>query len=111
MRLLLFFFLMIRRPPRSTLFPYTTLFRSLSDRRLSRRPTSLRPASVIFVPLRLSDCRPFSSARCFDRVSIRLDSSHPCISYVVFCFKYLRPASVIFVQPCSTACTIVSPPH
>src|SRR5690348_18387718 len=67
-----FFFLMIRRPPRSTLFPYTTLFRSHGARRLQRRaqPKRLRPS-----PLRR------------DRKSTRLNSSHPSISYAVFCLK------------------------
>src|SRR6267154_4116487 len=67
-----FFFLMIRRPPRSTLFPYTTLFRptATSARRGSRCRGSRRSAS-----------RPV------DRKSTRLNSSHPSISYAVFCLK------------------------
>src|SRR5216684_7176004 len=68
--LLFFFFLMIRRPPRSTLFPYTTLFRSPGDRHL--RPAPGR------APL---DGRPG------DRKSTRLNSSHGYISYAVFCLK------------------------
>src|SRR6516162_6863713 len=68
----IFFFLMIRRPPRSTLFPYTTLFRSL----LPRSPKdSLRP--------HLTVCG--LSKR--DRKSTRLNSSHLVISYAVFCSK------------------------
>src|SRR6266487_6422670 len=66
-----FFFLMIRRPPRSTLFPYTTLFRS-------REPCLARPQ----VPLRTSE-----SCSRRDRKSTRLNSSHPSISYAVFCLK------------------------
>src|SRR6266487_6481224 len=69
---LFFFFLMIRRPPRSTLFPYTTLFRS----RRRRRPD--RPASR-------SRCPCAAPRR--DRKSTRLNSSHPSISYAVFCLK------------------------
>src|SRR6266487_6597506 len=65
----LFFFLMIRRPPRSTLFPYTTLFRSIHGWRRS-------PPSPLGSP------RP-----CIDRKSTRLNSSHPSISYAVFCLK------------------------
>src|SRR6266566_7123963 len=67
----LFFFLMIRRPPRSTLFPYTTLFRS------SRAP----------VPR--GDRRPPLHERAprLDRKSTRLNSSHLVISYAVFCLK------------------------
>src|SRR5438034_11248709 len=71
--LLLFFFLMIRRPPRSTLFPYTTLFRSRTCR--SPRPPS---------PSRGS---PFPFTRYTDRKSTRLNSSHTVISYAVFCLK------------------------
>src|SRR5438067_11322345 len=73
---LYFFFLMIRRPPRSTLFPYTTLFRS----RLGRRRECHRAA------LLLRGRRP---ARCAgeDRKSTRLNSSHVSISYAVFCLK------------------------
>src|SRR5688572_33081058 len=76
-----FFFLMIRRPPRSTLFPYTTLFRSpreafscrvLPIRRVTgwgrQRPPTLPSAST-------------------DRKSTRLNSSHSQISYAVFCLK------------------------
>src|SRR5437762_14155196 len=68
----LFFFLVIRRPPRSTLFPYTTLFRS--RRRLAER-----------TPLRHADARGVPPPR--DRKSTRLNSSHRCISYAVFCLK------------------------
>src|SRR5690606_41464702 len=69
----LFFFLMIRRPPRSTLFPYTTLFRSW--RRRSQRPRGSSP----------STCNPCRSKE--DRKSTRLNSSHVKISYAVFCLK------------------------
>src|SRR5258708_26559663 len=68
---------MIRRPPRSTLFPYTTLFRSdrLHDR---RKPDRRGPA--------LRQC--FDRAlRLSDRKSTRLNSSHQIISYAVFCLK------------------------
>src|SRR6266516_4917475 len=84
------FFLMIRRPPRSTLFPYTTLFRP-------RRTTIV--------------CAPHSagraqSRRCCarDRKSTRLNSSHRTISYAVFCLKnkkqqaFLCPAHLNNVQ-------------
>src|SRR5215208_7627860 len=65
-----FFFLMIRRPPRSTLFPYTTLFRS------RHRPARAAPPGGAG---RLHDAR--------DRKSTRLNSSHVAISYAVFCLK------------------------
>src|SRR5476649_3009157 len=69
--LFLFFFLMIRRPPRSTLFPYTTLFRSGGGVVERELPPGGR---------RLSPLRP-------DRKSTRLNSSHTVISYAVFCLK------------------------
>src|SRR2546427_11447647 len=79
---LFFFFLMIRRPPRSTLFPYTTLFRSRqptpSGARRARGPRSGRTVSAT----RGGDRTPRS-----DRKSTRLNSSHSQISYAVFCLK------------------------
>src|SRR5437763_3838682 len=73
-----FFFLMIRRPPRSTLFPYTTLFRSDTSGPVSRSSIKiLRAASTPTTPLLNSS----------DRKSTRLNSSHRCISYAVFCLK------------------------
>src|SRR3712207_6849840 len=88
-----FFFLMIRRPPRSTLFPYTTLFRSqrlaagagdpavpdLVPRHL-RVPEKGRPADGSSEQLLLSE-------NGLDRKSTRLNSSHANISYAVFCLK------------------------
>src|SRR5476649_2987849 len=68
--MLIFFFLMIRRPPRSTLFPYTTLFRSRSA-----RASAWRGWRSYFPPARR------------DRKSTRLNSSHTVISYAVFCLK------------------------
>src|SRR4051812_49971855 len=65
---------MIRRPPRSTLFPYTTLFRS----------RVLEPASSLHVTL-VIDVRGFTFG--IDRKSTRLNSSHMSISYAVFCLK------------------------
>src|SRR5215211_8507285 len=72
-----FFFLMIRRPPRSTLFPYTTLFRSA--RRLPCRARRRRgpPAAP----------RAAGAPLDADRKSTRLNSSHTVISYAVFCLK------------------------
>src|SRR6266496_5820907 len=74
---LVFFFLMIRRPPRSTLFPYTTLFRSPDA-----SPPHCREARWTAVPP--SSSPPPPSA---DRKSTRLNSSHVEISYAVFCLK------------------------
>src|SRR3970040_1617372 len=69
----LFFFLMIRRPPRSTLFPYTTLFRSAVCVRLALVCTSGISTD------------PDGNSPPADRKSTRLNSSHRCISYAVFC--------------------------
>src|SRR6266496_5646293 len=74
-----FFFLMIRRPPRSTLFPYTTLFRS----RGRHRPDS-HPRRSGWLP-RGERRRERPQER--DRKSTRLNSSHVEISYAVFCLK------------------------
>src|SRR2546427_9212961 len=83
-----FFFLMIRRPPRSTLFPYTTLFRSglLGLQRAHQ-----------WIEV-LADHRQLGDA---DRKSTRLNSSHSQISYAVFCLKkknICEPASVNLLQ-------------
>src|SRR2546430_9302326 len=69
---------MIRRPPRSTLFPYTTLFRSSSG---ANSTTARSPVTTI--PPRESRTAPSNR----DRKSTRLNSSHSQISYAVFCLK------------------------
>src|SRR3712207_7751782 len=82
-----FFFLMIRRPPRSTLFPYTTLFRSadpLSNRRASSPKFPARRAATRARRPANDSVRLESSG---DRKSTRLNSSHANISYAVFCLK------------------------
>src|SRR3982751_1566417 len=71
-----FFFVMIRRPPRSTLFPYTTLFRSVLEGHHDRRHPVL---------LRLPQAAGLGVGQ--DRKSTRLNSSHANISYAVFCLK------------------------
>src|SRR2546426_2004021 len=79
-----FFFLMIRRPPRSTLFPYTTLFRSHPRFRLPQ-PHSEKPHTWhLAQPSMNASCEPQSGQ---DRKSTRLNSSHLVISYAVFCLK------------------------
>src|SRR3712207_7145836 len=80
---LFFFFLMIRRPPRSTLFPYTTLFRSQRLRRLPRCDGVLARAVRVLAPGGLRLGRRAGG----DRKSTRLNSSHANISYAVFCLK------------------------
>src|SRR5216684_6560411 len=90
--LVVFFFLMIRRPPRSTLFPYTTLFRSQHAGRPAgprqgrgargagaRRPVRHRPRQGL------------------DRKSTRLNSSHGYISYAVFCLKKKKKKHIVLL--------------
>src|SRR2546429_2005162 len=82
---------MIRRPPRSTLFPYTTLFRSEGDEnRLSRAAalgTGVGRVKAAMGGLGTTQNRT-GGRRCFaDRKSTRLNSSHGYISYAVFCLK------------------------
>src|SRR5437763_5573483 len=84
---------MIRRPPRSTLFPYTTLFRSFTaavreilpefrfEPARTRAPESKPVSSWVSVPL--------------DRKSTRLNSSHRCISYAVFCLKKKKKTNTL----------------
>src|SRR5690242_21608543 len=69
---------MMRRPPRSTLFPYTTLFRSTPSRSI--------PASASTMALDTPE-NPFAKGFSGDRKSTRLNSSHMSISYAVFCLK------------------------
>src|SRR2546427_5721854 len=82
---------MIRRPPRSTLFPYTTLFRSvLSQRRhqLSHQAARRDPRRRAAPPPRRLGCGlSQAAAPGLDRKSTRLNSSHSQISYAVFCLK------------------------
>src|SRR3712207_8177549 len=89
-----FFFLMIRRPPRSTLFPYTTLFRSrraafVHHLRLALRVEVLShmadDAQDLPLPWLEAGCRLLQEIE--DRKSTRLNSSHANISYAVFCLK------------------------
>src|SRR2546421_8618136 len=98
---------MIRRPPRSTLFPYTTLFRSLIEGALlvGFRPVEWLTLSGgpharayaasgqtqrwLFWELRVRAAKPFIGST--DRKSTRLNSSHDQISYAVFCLKKKKP--------------------
>src|SRR5258708_12191871 len=91
---------MIRRPPRSTLFPYTTLFRSVEDR-------VPRPSGVRGLPHAAADRAEVEGVGLTrqDRKSTRLNSSHQIISYAVFCLKKKKllmqgacPACVVFLR-------------
>src|SRR2546430_17414709 len=81
-----FFFLMIRRPPRSTLFPYTTLFRSIRNCGIS-------------VPSSRPQVQRAGRSRS-DRKSTRLNSSHSQISYAVFCLKKKKKRSLTDSKGC-----------
>src|SRR5690348_18026291 len=94
---------MLLRPPRSTLFPYTTLFRSYA-----RAPDHRIGTLAQFIAVNESDVAPkprnismeeaasiplvgLTAWQALDRKSTRLNSSHPSISYAVFCLKKKRP--------------------
>src|SRR5438876_4325624 len=84
---MLFFFLLVQRPPTSTLFPYTTLFRSHdTPRRCRQTPASHRRIARSHGKLRKHHPAHFAREM-RDRKSTRLNSSHPSISYAVFCLK------------------------
>src|SRR2546422_4860889 len=92
-----FFFLMIRRPPRSTLFPYTTLFRS----RLGPSPEAPDESRAV-TDAEGDAAAPFPAtthvrveAEGLDRKSTRLNSSHGYISYAVFCLKKKKCWAVV----------------
>src|SRR5256885_8309471 len=91
---------MIRRPPRSTLFPYTTLFRSPHEKEIAgtlRQALKMAEDTFFKVLARAkqqgelkNDKDPRALARFLDRKSTRLNSSHLVISYAVFCLKKKR---------------------
>src|SRR3989449_7661495 len=79
---------MIRRPPRSTLFPYTTLFRSVTVSAMIRTGAVYEPPEKVgLAALTGTVMRTGGTARMTDRKSTRLNSSHGYISYAVFCLK------------------------
>src|SRR2546430_10728568 len=82
---------MIRRPPRSTLFPYTTLFRSAHGVRAAGGPEA-HSGGIHRSPIHI----PSAPVRCSvrDRKSTRLNSSHSQISYAVFCLKKKKKHSI-----------------
>src|SRR5438309_5839962 len=102
---------MIRRPPRSTLFPYTTLFRSrLADTR--HRPRIDRESAARHV-----STDPGNSVWCHarrDRKSTRLNSSHSSISYAVFCLKKKKKTNdsvnnITYKEPTTNPTDILAP--
>src|SRR5690349_24240849 len=96
---------MVRRPPRSTLFPYTTLFRSLGEALMEeqafrRLPPRLSSALVHKFPSMLE----YKSPTSLDRKSTRLNSSHVEISYAVFCLK--KKSTTTTLTASGTECTV-----
>src|SRR4051794_41555588 len=90
---------MIRRPPRSTLFPYTTLFRS----------STVGKAAEESVLIACSFGSPESGSP--DRKSTRLNSSHPSISYAVFCLKKKKKNNTIVPHDAAEASTDIDVKH
>src|SRR3989449_4617217 len=91
---------MIRRPPRSTLFPYTTLFRSMPDEAKKARPDAIVATGRSDFPNQVNNVLgfPFIFRGALDvradRKSTRLNSSHGYISYAVFCLKKKKQSEV-----------------
>src|SRR2546426_5148344 len=102
---------MIRRPPRSTLFPYTTLFRSLY---LTAIPACAAQGSAPFAPLEQWRAAVLAgdSSALTDRKSTRLNSSHLVISYAVFCLKKKKKRlSLMFLDPTNYQLSLSPPQH
>src|SRR2546426_9369637 len=102
---------MIRRPPRSTLFPYTTLFRSGEDGKVVV-PGNSKKSPLVIAVARIDDELAMPPKP--DRKSTRLNSSHLVISYAVFCLKkkkntkpYLTPPDIL----CSNLMMLSRGPH
>src|SRR5258707_15414824 len=98
----IFFFLMIRRPPRSTLFPYTTLFRS-GDLGAPSEPGGVEgvleeECDVEFAVAEIGG--EFFATANSDRKSTRLNSSHANISYAVFCLKKKKSSTQLLPHFC-----------
>src|SRR3712207_8502672 len=93
---------MIRRPPRSTLFPYTTLFRSVGARKDERFCDNTASCMVFSETIhamllthdKFRQFTPKAIADAIDRKSTRLNSSHANISYAVFCLKKKNPHTI-----------------
>src|SRR3989449_3110228 len=100
---------MIRRPPRSTLFPYTTLFRSTTTDSKTHQPLGTRFICGEARTNQFGDVHFVVRARDADRKSTRLNSSHGYISYAVFCLKKKKNQQVgsplATRQPCSRTST------
>src|SRR2546430_11296734 len=108
---LFFFFLMIRRPPRSTLFPYTTLFRSEEEKTLFEKIYEAGEEQLTRFAKEVIS-HPTLAKRVRDRKSTRLNSSHSQISYAVFCLKKKKKSSqfpILRITYSSLPCLLPSP--
>src|SRR5260221_9304650 len=102
---------MIRRPPRSTLFPYTTLFRSdIAHRHEQIGAVEPRPAWFDAFELQIAMHGGCGLASKADRKSTRLNSSHTVISYAVFCLKKKKRSEVMYVWFTQSCLTRSRPP-
>src|SRR3712207_8599079 len=99
---------MIRRPPRSTLFPYTTLFRSRGSEARESRPAA-KHAEPRIVRTEHPHRRDGRGAGAGDRKSTRLNSSHANISYAVFCLKKKKLSYPTHVNPNSIQFCVMLP--
>src|SRR2546426_8504226 len=94
---------MIRRPPRSTLFPYTTLFRSRhGDGPAGPQADGKNRGVVLEAPRRIVEKQAHAALPHQDRKSTRLNSSHLVISYAVFCLKKKKTITNCFLTPLMT---------
>src|SRR5256885_6375350 len=100
---------MIRRPPRSTLFPYTTLFRSSPQSRASTARPEFRGTPANQFPSHTFPCTSRDHRAARDRKSTRLNSSHLVISYAVFCLK--KKKKLLSVSPPATPTLIPTRVH
>src|SRR3712207_7640652 len=103
-----FFFLMIRRPPRSTLFPYTTLFRSPAARPVRPARRRARPGNRRGLRPGPAPRRGGDADHRRDRKSTRLNSSHANISYAVFCLKKKKQRQTVNDTHTATALSSAS---
>src|SRR2546422_6753761 len=86
---------MIRRPPRSTLFPYTTLFRSLTN---AGGPAIMATDACVTLGLEVIELPADTQSKLRDRKSTRLNSSHGYISYAVFCLKKKKKIKILYTS-------------
>src|SRR2546430_10842726 len=93
---------MIRRPPRSTLFPYTTLFRSWGA-----SIGGISGLGVGLILIKPAVCTDPVRHLCGDRKSTRLNSSHSQISYAVFCLKKKKPFHIGHRRSLTAACSML----